>query len=129
ILPLAPSPTKPNPCTPPISTAGYTRTRSRSVSRRWRPEVPAAVCRRACSHLVDVTIHAVLDPESLARRGSRVIGPQPRINPREIVEDANGADGLVDDVAAAARFDRLRESPHGASLALWVPGSCAYATF
>src|SRR5690606_38924525 len=79
-----------------------------------------AVWSDAGRDLVDVAIHAAFDSECLAGRGSRVVGPQSGIDPGEVVEDADGTDGFVDDVAAAARGDRLRERAHRAGLALRV---------
>src|SRR5690606_25467125 len=84
---------------------------------------PAAVRRQAGRHFVDVTVHALLDPEGLAGRGARVVGPEAGVNPREVVEDADGANRLVDDVTAVAGADRLRESAHGAGLPLGVAGT------
>ena len=78
---------------------------------------------------MDVAIHAVLNPEHLAGRGTRMIWPQSGIYPGKIVEDADGTDGLIDDIAAAAGFNWLRECTHGAGLAFRVPGGCANAAF
>jgi len=77
---------------------------------------------------VDIAILAALNPKRLAGRGPRV-GWQSGIDPGEVVEDANGADGLVDDVAAVTHFELLRERPHGARLALRVPCGRAQAAF
>lgn len=73
---------------------------------------------------MDVAILAALHPKHLAGRGSRV-GWDASIDPGEVMEDANGADGFVDDVAAMCHVELLRERPHGACLALGVPGGRA----
>src|SRR5690606_28772054 len=90
---------------------------------------PATARRQTNRHFVDVTVHALLDPEGLAGRDARVIGPESRIKPGEVVEDADGTDGFVDDEAAAAGLDRLREGAHGAGLPLRVPGTRVDAPF
>src|SRR4051812_44353522 len=86
-------------------------------SRRCCGPPPPTAWRRANRHLVDVAILAALNPKHLAGRGPR-IGWQAGIDPREVVEDDNRAEVFVNDVAAVAYFELLRERPHGARLAL-----------
>src|SRR5690606_18829866 len=81
-----------------------------------RGPTPSTVRRRASRRLVDVAIHAAFNPKLLADRRPRVVGRQPGIEPREVVEDGHGADGLIDDVAAVARVQPLREGAHRARL-------------
>src|SRR3569623_549902 len=92
-----------------------------------RPRPPAAR-RRADGHLVDVAVLAALDAEHLAGRGSR-IGGYSGIDPREVVEHADRADGLVDDVAAVGDFELLRERAHIAGIARGVAGAGVDAAF
>src|SRR6478735_5994082 len=80
---------------------------------------PPTLGRRANRHLVDVAILATLDPERLAGRGPRILR-QSGIDPREVVEDRNRADGLIDDVAAVAHVELLGERAHVAGIALGV---------
>src|SRR4051794_6221900 len=77
---------------------------------------------------MDVAILAALDPKHLAGRSPR-IGWQSGIDPGEVVEDDNGAEALVDDVAAVPHLELLGKSPHVAGIALRVPGAGVDAAF
>src|SRR5690606_16048156 len=78
--------------------------------------------------LVDVAVHAVLNPERLAGRGTRVLRNS-GIEPGEAVEDGDGTDGFVNDVAAVGDIELLREGTHGAGLPLRIAGSRADTAF
>src|SRR5262245_8007452 len=105
-----------SPLTPLPTSAPSTRARS-----------PTA-CRRAHRDLVDVAILAALNPKHLAGRCPRV-GGYSAIDPGEVVEDDNGAEALIDDVAAVGHIELLRERRHGARLPLRVPGGRTHAAF
>src|SRR5262245_42689050 len=79
----------------------------------------ATAHRCAYRNLVDVAIHAALNPERLAGRSARIFWYS-SVEPGEAVHDADGADGLVDDVAAVGHVELLRERAHLAGIELGV---------